>query len=63
MGPGIVFEKIVVYYGGYAPQFLFGAESPAVRESFPLSSFLLLPVYIPGMYKKYYSATASCVHT
>ena len=30
---GIVFEKIVVDYGGYTPQFLFGEESPAVRES------------------------------
>ena len=33
LDPGIVFEKIVVDYGGYIPQFLFGEESPAVRES------------------------------
>ena len=28
---GIVFEKIVVDYGGYTPRFLFGDESPAMR--------------------------------
>ena len=33
LDPGIVFEKIVVDYGGYTPQFLFGAESPAVRTA------------------------------
>lgn len=27
LDPGIVFEKVVVDYGGYTPQFLFGAES------------------------------------
>ena len=27
LDPGIVFEKIVVDYGGYTPQFLFGTES------------------------------------
>ena len=27
LAPGIVFEKIVVDYGGYRPQYLFGAES------------------------------------
>jgi hypothetical protein len=31
LDPGIVFEKIVVDYGGYTPQFLFGTESPASR--------------------------------
>ncbi|MBQ9006423.1 MAG: hypothetical protein IJ092_08625, partial [Atopobiaceae bacterium] len=25
--PGIVFEKLVVDYGGYQPQYLFGRES------------------------------------
>ena len=29
--PGIVFEKIVVDYGGYQPQHLFGEESPVVK--------------------------------
>ncbi len=29
--PGIVFEKIVVDYGGYAPQYLFGEESSVKR--------------------------------
>ena len=29
--PGIVFEKIVVDFGGYAPQYLFGEESPVKR--------------------------------
>ena len=29
--PGIVFEKIVVDYGGYQPQYLFGEESPVKR--------------------------------
>ena len=29
--PGIVFEKVVVDYGGYAPQYLFGEESPVKR--------------------------------
>ena len=29
LDPGIVFEKIVVDYGGYTPQFLFGTESSA----------------------------------
>ena len=29
--PGIVFEKIVVDYGGYQPQYLFGEESPVRR--------------------------------
>ena len=31
LDPGIVFEKIVVDYGGYQASFLFGTESPAVR--------------------------------
>ena len=31
LDPGIVFEKIVVDYGGYTPRFLFGDESPAFR--------------------------------
>ena len=31
LDPGIVFEKIVVDYGGYTPQFLFGEESPFRR--------------------------------
>ena len=30
--PGIVFEKIVVDCGGYQPQYLFGNESPVIRE-------------------------------
>ena len=29
--PGIVFEKVVVDLGGYAPQYLFGEESPVKR--------------------------------
>ena len=29
--PGIVFEKIVVDFGGYQPQYLFGVESPLKR--------------------------------
>ncbi|MBQ2598467.1 MAG: glycosyhydrolase, partial [Bacteroidales bacterium] len=33
LDPGIVFEKIVVDYGGYTPQFLFGTESPAIRQA------------------------------
>ena len=28
LDPGIVFEKIVIDYGGYTPRFLFGNESP-----------------------------------
>ena len=32
LDPGIVFEKIVLDYGGYTPQFLFGEESPTVRQ-------------------------------
>jgi len=32
LDPGIVFEKIVVDYGGYTPQFLFGEETPARRR-------------------------------
>jgi hypothetical protein len=31
LDPGIVFEKIVIDYGGYTPRFLFGNESPAGR--------------------------------
>jgi len=31
LDPGIVFEKIVIDYGGYTPRFLFGEESPARR--------------------------------
>ncbi len=31
LDPGIVFEKIVIDYGGYTPRFLFGDESPANR--------------------------------
>ena len=31
LDPGIVFEKVVLDYGGYTPQFLFGEESPARR--------------------------------
>ena len=31
LDPGIVFEKIVVDFGGYEPSFLFGTESPAVK--------------------------------
>ena len=30
--PGIVFEKIVIDFGGYQPQYLFGKESPKVFE-------------------------------
>jgi hypothetical protein len=30
--PGIVFEKIVVDFGGYAPQYLFGEESSLLRN-------------------------------
>jgi hypothetical protein len=30
--PGIVFEKIVVDCGGYQPQYLFGEESPLLRN-------------------------------
>jgi len=30
LDPGIVFEKIVLDYGGYTPQFLFGSESPGL---------------------------------
>ncbi len=33
LDPGIVFEKIVVDYGGYTPQFLFGTESAAFRRA------------------------------
>ena len=29
--PGIVFEKIVVDYGGYQPAYLFGDESPYTK--------------------------------
>ncbi len=32
LDPGIVFEKVVIDWGGYTPQFLFGQESPASRE-------------------------------
>ena len=31
LDPGIVFEKIVLDYGGYTPRFLFGNESPTNR--------------------------------
>ena len=31
--PGIVFEKIIVDWGGYQPQFLFGQESPVSRKN------------------------------
>ena len=31
--PGIVFEKIVVDYGGYKPQYLFGEESKVLRTN------------------------------
>ena len=31
LDPGIVFEKIVLDYGGYTPRFLFGDESPAAK--------------------------------
>ena len=30
--PGIVFEKIVVDYGGYQPQYLFGAEAEVCKQ-------------------------------
>ncbi|MCR4823914.1 MAG: glycosyl hydrolase 115 family protein [Bacteroidales bacterium] len=33
LDPGIVFEKIVIDYGGYTPQFLFGEESPVRRAA------------------------------
>jgi hypothetical protein len=32
LDPGIVFEKVVVDYGGYQDAFLFGTESPLVKE-------------------------------
>jgi hypothetical protein len=32
LDPGIVFEKVVVDYGGYTPQFLFGEESSHARD-------------------------------
>ena len=31
LDPGIVFEKIVLDYGGYTPRVLFGDESPAAK--------------------------------
>lgn len=31
LDPGVVFEKIVVDYGGYEPSYLFGAETPVVK--------------------------------
>ena len=34
LDPGIVFEKVVVDYGGYTPQFLFGEESARSRVDF-----------------------------
>ena len=30
--PGIVFEKIVVDFGGYKPSYLYGNESPCIRQ-------------------------------
>ncbi len=30
--PGIVFEKIVVDFGGYQPSYLYGNESPCIRQ-------------------------------
>jgi hypothetical protein len=33
LDPGIVFEKVVVDYGGYTPQFLFGEESVTRRAA------------------------------
>lgn len=33
MDPGIVFEKIVVNYGGYSKQYLFGEESYYFSEN------------------------------
>ena len=30
--PGIVFEKVVVDYGGYKPQYLFGQESAVIKQ-------------------------------
>ena len=32
LSPGIVFEKIVIDYGGYRPQYLFGVESERIIE-------------------------------
>ena len=32
LDPGVVFEKIVVDFGGYKPSYLFGKESPCTRE-------------------------------
>ena len=34
LDPGIVFEKVVVDYGGYTAQFLFGEESARTRVDF-----------------------------
>ena len=31
LDPGIVFEKVVIDYGGYTPRFLFGNESPTSK--------------------------------
>ena len=30
--PGIVFEKIIVDYGGYSPSYLYGKESEFIRK-------------------------------
>ncbi|MDE6335164.1 MAG: hypothetical protein K2L34_01220, partial [Muribaculaceae bacterium] len=32
LDPGIVFEKIVVDFGGYEPAYLFGNETPLKRN-------------------------------
>ena len=32
MEPGIVFEKIIVDFGGYRPSYLFGEESDCVKK-------------------------------
>ena len=32
LDPGIVFEKIVIDFGGYRPSYLFGQESPCHRN-------------------------------
>lgn len=33
LDPGIVFEKIVIDFGGYRPSYLFGVESPFIKDA------------------------------
>ncbi len=50
MAPGIVFEKIIVDFGGYEPSYLFMDETPYGKADVTLQSKYVTFVCLPYEY-------------